>query len=175
MRRWRFAKFPLIVDGNRDVLEATAIIDCLDIVAPESTRTIPFAPLAAVEVLQLDRVFDNYVMVPVQTIVGNALRFADARAPIGVDRAHALLATSCAWLDEWMHTRQWAAGEPFTLADYAAAPSLFYVDWVHPISNEHAALKAYRARLLRRPSVQRYVDEARPYRPIFPLGAPDRD
>lgn len=31
------------------------------------------------------------------------------------------------------------------------------------------------ARLLARPSFARAVDEARPFRPNFPLGAPDRD
>ena len=36
-------------------------------------------------------------------------------------------------------------------------------------------LRAYRARLLARPSFKRAMDEARPYRPLFPLGAPDRD
>jgi glutathione S-transferase len=39
------------------------------------------------------------------------------------------------------------------------------------LSNVHA----YRRRLLARPSFARAVDEARPYRPLFPLGAPDRD
>ena len=34
---------------------------------------------------------------------------------------------------------------------------------------------AYRQRLLARPSFARAVDEARPYRSYFPLGAPDRD
>ncbi|HET6536336.1 MAG TPA: glutathione S-transferase family protein, partial [Sphingomicrobium sp.] len=36
-------------------------------------------------------------------------------------------------------------------------------------------LKAYRARLLAHPVVARAVDEGRPYRSYFPLGAPDRD
>jgi len=36
-------------------------------------------------------------------------------------------------------------------------------------------LRAYRARLLARPSFARAVDEARQFRPLFPLGAPDRD
>ena len=40
---------------------------------------------------------------------------------------------------------------------------------------EEAVLRAYRARLLSRPSVARAVDEARPFRSYFPLGAPDRD
>ena len=34
---------------------------------------------------------------------------------------------------------------------------------------------AYRRRLLARPSFVRAVDEARPFRPYFPLGVPDRD
>ena len=63
----------------------------------------------------------------------------------------------------------------FHHADCAAAPSLFYADWAHPIAKEHATLKAYRARLLARPSVVRCVEAARPYRGFFPLGAPDRD
>ena len=73
-----------------------------------------------------------------------------------------------------MTGRGWAASD-FSLADCAAAPSLFYADWVHPIAERLPALRAYRARLLGRPSFARAVDEARPYRPYFPPGAPDRD
>jgi glutathione S-transferase len=61
------------------------------------------------------------------------------------------------------------------MADCAAAPALFYADWVHRISDAYPALRAYRARLLARPSFARAVEEARPFRPLFPLGAPDRD
>ena len=61
------------------------------------------------------------------------------------------------------------------MADCAAAPSLFYADWVHPIGAQYPALRAYRTRLLARPALARAVDEARVYRPLFPLGAPDRD
>jgi glutathione S-transferase len=46
---------------------------------------------------------------------------------------------------------------------------------VHRIPEACANLHAYRRRLLARPSFARAVDEARPYRPLFPLGAPDRD
>jgi len=38
-----------------------------------------------------------------------------------------------------------------------------------------AAYEAYRARLLTRPSFARCINDARPFRPFFPLGAPDRD
>jgi glutathione S-transferase len=46
---------------------------------------------------------------------------------------------------------------------------------VHPIVEEFRELRAYRKRLLARPSFARAVDEARPYRRLFPFGAPDRD
>ena len=65
--------------------------------------------------------------------------------------------------------------DSFTLADCSGGPSLFYADWVQPIPEELSSLKEYRARVLARPSVARVVDEARPYRHFFPLGAPDRD
>jgi len=74
-----------------------------------------------------------------------------------------------------MTGRTWAAGGTFSLGDCAAAPSLFYADWAHPIGATFASVRAYRSRLLARPTVARAVDEARPYRPLFPLGAPDRD
>ena len=51
-----------------------------------------------------------------------------------------------------------------------------YADWTHPIPERFAAVHAYRQRLLGRPSYARALDDARPYRKLFPLGAPvDRD
>ena len=123
----------------------------------------------------MDRVFDNYVMNVMTVIVGDAMRPEEHRDPYGVERARADLDKIYAWLEGELEGRDWACGADFTLADCAAAPSLFYADWVHPIADEHATLKAYRARLLARPSVARCVEEARPYRAYFPLGAPDRD
>ena len=73
------------------------------------------------------------------------------------------------------HGRTWAAGENLSLADCAAAPSLFYADWVHAIADAYPLLRAYRSRLLAWPAFARAVDEARPFRHYFPLGAPDRD
>jgi glutathione S-transferase len=138
-------------------------------------RLIPADPAAAVKVRTLDRVFDNYVMNVMQVLVSDVLRPADQRDSYGVERAKVDLERIYAWLDGELAGRTWAAGDSFTLADAAAAPSLFYADWAHPIDGRFAALKAYRARLLARPSVARAVDEARPYRAYFPLGAPDRD
>jgi glutathione S-transferase len=86
-----------------------------------------------------------------------------------------MLDTTYRWLDGVLAGREWAAGGDFGLADCAAAPALFYADWAHAIDPAFANVRAYRTRVLARPSVARAVDEARPYRKFFPLGAPDRD
>jgi glutathione S-transferase len=93
----------------------------------------------------------------------------------GVAIASERLERAYAWLEQHLAGKTWAAGESFTLADCAAAPSLFYADWTYAIPAQYSALRAYRARLLARPSVARAVEEARPFRAYFPLGAPDRD
>lgn len=79
------------------------------------------------------------------------------------------------WLENQLAGKTWAAGAGFTMADCAAGPSLFYADWTYPIAGAFPLLRAYRARLLQRPSFARAVEEARQYRPLFPLGAPERD
>jgi glutathione S-transferase len=163
------------MDGERQVMEATSIIEYLDVHHPGPTRLIPSNADAAVDVRMLDRFFDNYISTPQQKIVWNQLRPEAHRDPYGVDEARAMLDTAYAWLDGHMAGRQWAAGEDFGLADCAAAPALFYADWTHAIGEQFLNVHAYRARLLQRPSFARCVEDARPYRPLFPLGAPDRD
>lgn len=174
-RRWPVAKFPLLVDGDEQVIEATSIIDYLDAVHPGATRFIPDDPAAARDVRMLDRIFDNYVMGAMQEIVDDRLRPPERRDTVIVEQAGAKLDTIYAWLDARMAGREWVCGDGFTLADCAAAPSLFYADWVHPNDGRFPALAAYRARLLARSSVARAVDGGRPYRHYFPGGAPDRD
>jgi glutathione S-transferase len=174
-RLWPIAKFPLLVDEGHTILEATTIIEHLEVHYPGKTPLIPRDPDRAVEVRMMDRVFDNYVMTPQGRCVYDALRAPEARDAQGVREARAMLDTIYAWLDERMAGRQWAAGDGFSLADCAAGPSLFYADWTHAIPARFANLHAYRRRLLARPSFARAIDEARPYRGYFPLGAPDRD
>jgi glutathione S-transferase len=172
---WPLGKFPLLVDGDQTIPEASIIIEHLQIHHPGPVKLIPEDPAAALEVRLLDRFFDNYVMTPQGKCVFNALRAPDARDPQGVADAKAMLDISYAWLDARMAGREWAVGETFTLADAAAAPSLFYADWTHAIPKDLTHLHAYRARLLARSSFARAVDGGRPYRHYFPLGAPDRD
>lgn len=172
---WPLGKFPVLADDGRAVVEATIIIEYLGIHHPGPVELLPREPDAALEVRMMDRVFDNYVMAPMQRIVADFIRSPGDRDPHGVEEAHSLLSTSYAWLEGVMREREWAAGAGFSLADCAAAPSLFYADWVHPIEESCPSLRDYRARLLKRPSFARAVEEARPYRALFPPGAPDRD
>ena len=62
-----------------------------------------------------------------------------------------------------------------SLVTCAAAPSLFYGDWIEPIPADCPRLAALRAELLALPEVSRCVNDARPYRPYFPYGAAVRD
>ncbi len=172
---WPHAKFPVLLDDGRVIVEATIIIEHLHNHFPGPVRLMPDDADAALEVRMLDRIFDNYVMTPMNAVVFNALRPEPERSARTVSDAVAQLETSYRWLDAHMATRQWAAADRFSLADCAAAPSLFYADWVHQIAPEYAHLHRYRSRLLARPSFARAVEEARPYRAFFPLGAPDRD
>jgi glutathione S-transferase len=107
--------------------------------------------------------------------VVDRIRAEENRDRQGVSEARALLDTAYGWLEDTMRKREWAAGDAFSLADCAAAPALFYADWTHRIGKQFANVIAYRRRLLSVPSFARAVDEARPYRPLFPPGAPDRD
>ncbi|GAB2612693.1 glutathione S-transferase family protein [Novilysobacter erysipheiresistens] len=172
---WPMRRFPVLVDGGRTVIEATSVIEYLDLHHPGPVKLIPADPDAALEVRMLDRFFDNYISTPQQKFVFDRLRPEDERDPRGVADARTMLETAYAWLDEHMATREWAAAGAFSLADCGAAPFLFYADWTHPIDPGFSHVRAYRERLLARQSFKRAVDEARPYRAYFPLGAPDRD
>ena len=170
LEHWPVGKFPLLVEDGVPIMESSIIVEH---VAP---ALVPSDRASAREVRMLDRIFDNHVMAPVQAIVAEHLPFITQTPDEGrIARSRAALDKIYPWLDARLAGRSWAAGEDFMLADCAAAPSLFYADWVQPIPEGFATLKAYRARALARPSVARVVDEARPYRPLFPLGAPDRD
>jgi glutathione S-transferase len=172
---WPLRRFPVLVDGDRTVLEASVIIEYLELHHPGRVRLLPADPRAALEVRMMDRFFDNYVSTPQQRIVFDRLRPEAARDAYGVEEARRSLVTAYGWLDDIMAQREWAAGGSFSLADCAAAPFLFYADWTHSIDAKFGHVHAYRRRLLARPSFARAVDEARPYRSLFPLGAPNRD
>jgi glutathione S-transferase len=172
---WPLGRFPVLVDDGRVIAESSIIIEHLDLHHAGLVRLLPDDSEAALEVRFMDRFFDNYVMAAMQKPVAEAMRQGDTRKQEAMAEAAKALDTAYAWLEERLSGRAWAAGEGFTMADCAAAPSLFYADWVHRIGPGFPRLLDYRSRLLGRPSFARAVEEARPYRPYFPLGAPDRD
>ncbi len=171
---WPLKRFPVLLDDGRYILESSTIVAHLQAHHPGPICLIPPGD-AGLEVHMLDRVFDNYVMTPMQKVVLDALRPVADRDRYGVAEARELLDQIYLWLDQRLEGRHWIAGAGFTLADCAAAPSLFYADWAHEIPAGYGRLRAYRARLLSHPSIVRVVDEARPFRHYFPLGAPARD
>ena len=173
-RIWPFGKFPLLLDDGEPVIETTPIIEHLQAHHPGPNQWIPDGELGR-RVRFLDRFFDLYVHANVQTVVSHALRPEGMGDPYGAEQARKNLHIAYDWLEANLPESGWTVGETFTLADCAAAPALFYADWVEEIGDSRPRLKAHRARLLFHPQVARAVDEARPYRPYFPLGAPDRD
>jgi glutathione S-transferase len=166
---------PVLVDDGQAIMEATIIIEHLGLLHRGPVQLLPEDPKRAIHVRFLDRFFDNYVMTPMMRIVFDHLRPPEKRDSQGVSESRSLLNTAYGWLETTLSDRSWAAGDDFSLADCAAAPCLFYADWVHSIGAEYPKLRAYRQRLLSRPSFARAVNEARPYRSLFPPGAPDRD
>lgn len=175
LQRWPLRKFPLLLDGGRSVVETSIIIEYLQLSHPGPVRLLPADPMVALSVRFLDRFFDLHVMNVMQQAVNGALTGDETKRRDGRAAAEEGLERAYAWLEQHLAGKTWAAGATFSLADCAAAPSLFYADWTHRIAPAYPLLQAYRQRLLARPSFARAVSEARPFRPLFPLGAPDRD
>ena len=167
---WTMRKFPVLRDEamDRTVPESSIIIEYLDRYYPGGTRFLPADPDLARQTRLLDRFFDLYLELPMQKIVGDRLRPADKRDPLGVEQARAQLQTALGMVDRDMATRTWATGDTFGMADCAAAPALYYANLVAPFDGTHRHAAAYLDRLMHRPSFARAVKEAEPYRKFFP-------
>jgi glutathione S-transferase len=172
---WAPAAIPLLVDDGMVIPESSTIVEYLD----RHGDAPPMLPADTDDQLQVriwDRVMDGYVSTPVQRIVGDALRPADAKDPHGVDQAHATLDLAYELLDGQLAERpddSWLASDAFSLADCAALPALHYADVLHELDRTaHPKLGAYYDRLLTHPAPKRVIDEARPLRHYFPLPWP---
>jgi glutathione S-transferase len=172
---WPIKKLPLLKDGQAVVSESSIIVEYLMHHHPGAMRMIPANEDAALQVRFMDRFLDHYVMTPMQTLVSDRMRTETERDAKGVAAARKILDVAYASLEKQVKQERWLCGGMFSLADCSAAPALFYADWVHPLGERFAALSHYRRRVLARPSVARVVDEARPYRKLFPGGAPVQD
>lgn len=167
---WPFGKFPVLTHNGKLVFEATGIIEYLDATHPHTRQLIPSDPLVSADVRMWDRFFDNYINYPQQRLVYIAL---GREHDDGGNRWRAAFDTAYAFLDRHMEGRKWVSGDDFSLADCAAAPALLYADWTYAIPEKFANVWTYRKRLLARPSYARALDEPRPFRHLFPLGAPE--
>lgn len=165
-------KFPLLVDGETQVFEASAIIEYLALHYPGPAPLLPADPDAAIRTRMIDRVFDNYVMNAMQESVDEAIRHGAVSDEVQ-KRVDERLLRTYRWIEKWLEDYQ--AGDAITLIECAAAPSLFYADWVTRIPEDCPNLRDWRAHLLALPPISRCVEDARPFRAYFPLGAPDRD
>ena len=162
-------KFPVLVDGDEVIVEATSIVEHLALTHP---GLIPADPAEAAVTRMLDRVFDNYVMHNMNRVVVAHIVGGGNPDPAEVEGGKEGLRRAYRWLEEWLAKN--ALPPHVSLVTCAAAPSLFYADWVERIP-EGSRLAALRAELLALPPVVRCVEDARPFRGYFPPGAPDRD
>jgi len=172
---WPLGKFPVLVDEGAPVIESTTIIEYLDLRHYERAPLVPANAVDALDVRFMDRLFDNHVMTPMNTIVQEHIIGGGSPDRTRIEKAEAALDAVYAWLEIRLAGRSWASSHGFSMADCAAAPALFYADWVREIPQTLGNLRAYRAQLNARPSVARCIEDARPYRSYFPPGAPDRD
>jgi glutathione S-transferase len=103
-----------------------------------------------------------------QKVVGDRLRPADKKDPLGVEQAQATMRTAYALLEAEMATRTWALGDTFSMADCAAAPALYYGELATPFRDTHPNLARYLDRLQQRPSFARVLREAEPHFHLYP-------
>ena len=168
---WPIGKFPVLRDEARHLTlgEASIIIEYLGQRCPGPFRPIPADAERALEVRLMDRLFDNYVMAPMQAIVADRIRADGSSDPLAVGQARQMLGKAYAMLEARMAGRHWAAGDDFTLADCAAAPALFYADKIEPMRGGFPALAAYLDRLEARDSFARVLEEKASWWHLFPF------
>jgi len=168
---WPVGKMPVLRDEKRDrtVPETTIIIEYLDHHYPGAQKLLPENEERRLDARLWDRFFDLYIQQPMQRIVAQQMRAEGERDPLAVSESTATLQTAYGMLEKQMATRAWAIGEEFSLADCAAFPGLFYANTLVPFTKTHPNVAAYFERLLQRPSVQRVLDEARPFFKLYPF------
>jgi glutathione S-transferase len=170
LKLWPIGKFPVLQDDARGeiVPESSIIIEYLDRHYRGRTRFIADDAAKALATRLRDRFFDLYVHLPMQKIMGDRLRAEGSKDPHGGEEARAQLRTSYAMIEQQMAAGPWAMGDDFSLADCAAAPSLFYGNMVVPFDRDQKRLTAYFERLKARPSFARVIKEAGPYFNMVP-------
>lgn len=170
---WPIGKFPVLRDETRDetVPESSIIIEYLAQYYPGPVSLIPPDPDTARKVRQRDRFFDFYLNDALGKVVADHFRPPGKNDPFGVDMARRMMATAYQILEREMAGKTWGVGETFTMADCAAAPTLFYANLISPFTDRYPAIAAYFSRLAMRPSFVRALKEAAPYNKGTPFEA----
>lgn len=149
------ARFPILFDGDRTIIEATSIVEYLALHHPGPAPLLPDDRDAALEMRMLDRVFDNYVMGSAQKVVNAFLRDAESPDPVELEAGRAGLLRAYAWLENWLGEN--ALPPHVSLVTCAAAPALFYGDWVERIPDECPKVAGLRSDILSLEPVARCV------------------
>ena len=163
---WPVGKFPVLHDAARDRLvpESTSIIEYLSLHYPGRSKLVPDDTELAAAVREADRFYDLHVHVPMQKVITDRIRPEGKNDTFGVEQARSLLHTALSLAEKNMASRPFAAGDNFTMADCAAAPTLFYTDMaIAPLAGAYPHLAAYLGRLKERPSYARVLKEAEPF------------
>ena len=170
---WPLGKFPVLDDDGAVVFEATSIIEHLALHYPGPVSLIPADPGIALDVRTMDRVFDNYVMRPMSWTCRMRCvhRRRETRRPLRKAARCSIPPTVGS-----TNARPGANGQLERRSAWLTAPRrrpfsmpIGYI----PLSKGSANCAHIGS--ASRPSFARAVDEAQPYRRLFPLGAPDRD
>ncbi|MFG6413918.1 glutathione S-transferase family protein [Roseateles sp. DC23W] len=164
---WPTAKIPLLVDGERVVPETAIQMEYLNRRMVGDLLPADFD--AQLQVRLWNRLFDNYVMDPMQRYIAQMLRPATQRDAKAQTDAVDLLGMAYDLIERRMGEHSWAASDAFSMADCTAAPSLFYAATIRPFSADHSRLSAYFERLVARPSVASAIEQAQPFFKYYPL------
>ena len=169
---WPVGKFPVLRDekNGKTIPESTSIIEYLARHYPGSVQLVPKNADQALTVRAQDRFYDLNVHLLTQKVITDRLRPAGQNDTFGCGHTRALLQTALGIVDKDMARKTWAAGEAFTMADCAAAPSLFYYNMVvTPLAGSFDNVAAYLDRLVKRPSYARALKEAEPFLKYVPM------
>ncbi len=158
---WPPASIPVLRDDDQVIGETSIIIEHVG-----GARLVP-----SLEARKWDRLCDQYVSDAVQAVVFETIaeRF-DERAG---SQAHGRIEMAYGMLEARLVGNEFLAGDTFTIAECAAAPGLFYALAIHPWDEStHPQLTRYYRALAWRPSFAKVIEDARPYRHLFPLPWP---
>jgi glutathione S-transferase len=156
-----FGKIPtLITDEQTVIFEANVIIEYLDKSFPDTSLLIPENLEQAIEVRLLERMIDVYINSGREVLFADKQRKEAERGGKEIAKPKRLLETALVLLDQKLANRTWLAGNEFSLADCAAAPTLAYLRMVYDYTYL-PNLTTYVRRLESRASVDKVFNSGR--------------